>query len=422
MNRENVFYLRPNLIGLVLLICFSANLVSAQYTLLFDKIPTEEDVDRLMMSNEILSKMKGESFKVDVIGYGQVGLYFHDKNGGLSITESYQSLCNYNELEGVKSYFTKNNPQGVFYLGEGSMLVSAVGSKALSIFSFNKLFRKKYSSIVFAHLVSPENKWLKDLKLQSPDRKFMVGDKAQLKFNYSTNFSMEELDFSFRLNDIEYEVPESGVVDVRLNQTVNKITYSVKSKTCDCFKDTSITILAKSCDTKFPILLDMNYDSFLNSNEGEKINNVERWQVTDNYIFSDSLKQYDIGYCYVIPVHFECPISEFKVFLVNGSDEMETNPLVQQVSKMNIERAPVIDLNAPFNKSVGDWTYSKVGRELFKAVYKAPIPDDVEFILFKPEGDLGQFFKLRFIPLGVTNSNWQFPSFDIGFISCETTH
>jgi hypothetical protein len=98
---------------------------------------------------------------------------------------------------------------------------------------------------------------------------------------------------------------------------------------------------------------------------------------------------------------------------------METNPLVQQVSRMNVERAPMIDLNAPFNSSVGDWTYSKVGRELFKAVYKAPIPDDVEFILFKPEGDLGQFFKLSFIPEGVTNVKWQFPPFDIGFTSCE---
>ena len=419
MNREIVFWLRPNLLGLVLLVCLSANFATAQYTLLFDKIPTEEDVDRLMMSNETLSKMKGQSFKVDVVGYGQVGLYFHGKNGGLSITGTHKSLCNYNELEGVRLYFTKNNPQGVFYLGEGSMLVSAVGSKALSINSFNKLFRRKYSSIVFAHMVAPENKWFRDFKLQIPNRKFMVGDKTQLKFNYRTNLSIEELDFSFRLNDIEYDVPESGVVDVRLTQTVNRITYSVRSNTCDFAKDSSITILAKSCDTKFPILLDMNFDSFLNANEGEKINNVERWQVTDNYIFSDSLKQYDIGYCYVIPVHFECPISEFKVFLVNSSDEMETNPLVQQVSRMNEERAPVIDLNAPFNKSAGDWTYSKVGREVYKSVYKAPIPEDVEFILFKPEGDLSQYFKLRFIPLGVTNINWQFPPFDIGFTSCE---
>ena len=123
MNREIVFWLRPNLLGLVLLVCLSVNFASAQYILLFDKIPTEEDVDRLMMSNETLSKMKGESFKVAVIGYGNVGVYFHGKNGGLSITGSHQSLCNYNELEGIKSYFTKNNPQGVFYLGEGSMLV-----------------------------------------------------------------------------------------------------------------------------------------------------------------------------------------------------------------------------------------------------------------------------------------------------------
>ena len=419
MNREIVFWLRPNLLGLVLLVCLSVNFASAQYILLFDKIPTEEDVDRLMMSNETLSKMKGESFKVAVIGYGNVGVYFHGKNGGLSITGSYQSLCNYNELEGIRSYFTKNNPQGVFYLGEGSMLVSAVGSKALSINSFNKLFRKKYSSIVFAHLVAPENKRLRDLKLQIPDRKFIVGDKAQLKFSYSTNFSREELDFSLRLNGKDYDVQESGVVDVRLTETINKITYSVKSNSCDCFIDSSIIILANSCDTKFPILLDMNFDSFLNANEGEKINNVERWQVTDNYIFNDSLKQYDIGYCYVIPVHFECPISEFKVFLWNGSDSMETNPLVQQVSRMNEEHAPVIDLNAPFNKSVGDWTYSKVGREVYKSVYKAPIPEDVEFILFKPEGDLSQFFKLSLIPLNVTNSNWQFPPFDIGFTSCE---
>jgi hypothetical protein len=413
--------MKPKLLVLFLLMCSMSKMANARHTLLFDRIPQEADVELLMMSNETLSKMKGEIFNVDVIGYGTVGLYTHSKShDGLSITERYQPLCNYDELEGVKVYFNKVNPQSIFYLGEGSMIVAAAGSKSLPIASYNKLYKKKYRDIVFAHLISPENKFLKDLKLQKPERKFMIGDKVQLKFIYNTNISEEDLELSFNLNGVEYEVKESGVVDIRLDQNVNTINYSVRSKTCNCnYPVQPETIMAKTCDTKFPILLDMHYDSFLNSNEGEKINNVERWQVSDNYIFNDSLQKYDIGYCYVIPVHFECPISEFKVFLWNGDGEMETNPLVQQVSRMNVERAPMIDLNAPFNSSVGDWTYSKVGRELFKAVYKAPIPDDVEFILFKPEGDLGQFFKLSFIPEGVTNVKWQFPPFDIGFTSCE---
>jgi hypothetical protein len=419
MNKNITFLLRPKFFSLLLIVCLTPNLAFSQYTLLFDKIPDQTDVERLIMSNEILSKMKGKSFSVDVIGHGNIGQYFYSKHSILDISTSHNSLCNFNELEAVRSYFSKKDAQGVFYLAEGGILLSAGVSRCLPISSFNKLYKKTYNSIVFTHLVLPENKWLKDVALNVPDKKFMVGDKVQLKLTYNTNLQAEELEVSFKMNDREYTVQESGVVEVSLDETSNIIQYKVQSKTSDCRVEGNFIIPAKSCDTKLPIYVDMHYDSFLYSNEAENVYNVARWQVSDNYIFSDSLKKYAIGYCYIIPVHFECPVSEVKVLLKNDEGQILGNPLVQQVSRLNEDRVPMINLNAPFDSSRGNWSCSKVGRELYKAVYKAPIPDDVEFILFKPEGDLGKYFQLRIVPVNITNTKWQFPPYSIGFESCE---